>query len=43
MDEIPSEMLKSLGQKAIQDLCDIYKDMYEEGKWSDDFTRTAMI
>src|SRR3989442_7591167 len=43
MDEIPSEMLKSLGEKATQELCDICKDMYEEGKWSDDFTRTAMI
>ncbi len=36
-------MLKSLGEKAIQELCDICKDMYEEEKWPDDFTRTAMI
>src|SRR3989442_13833762 len=43
VDEIPAEMLKSLGEKTIQELCDICKDMYEEGKWSDDFTRTAMI
>src|SRR2546425_9904681 len=43
VDEIPSEMLKSLGEKATQELCDIYKDMYEEGKWPDDFTRKAMI
>ena len=43
VDEIPSEMLKSLGEKATQELCDICKDMYEEGKWPDDFTRTVMI
>ena len=43
VDEIPAEMLKSLGEKAIQERCDICKDMYEEGKWPDDFTRTAMI
>ena len=43
VDEIPAEMLKSLGEKAIQELCDICKDMYEEEKWPDDFTRTAMI
>ena len=41
--EIPSEMLKSLGEKATQELCDICKNMYEEEKWPDDFTRTAMI
>ena len=41
VDEIPSEMLKSLGEKATQELCDICKDMYEEEKWPDDFTRTA--
>src|SRR5207245_2825214 len=43
VDEISSEMLKSLGEKATQKLCDICKDMYEEGKWPNDFTRTAMI
>src|SRR3954471_18301864 len=30
VDEIPSEMLKSLGEKATQELCDICTDMYEE-------------
>ena len=43
VDEIPAEMLKSLGEKATQELCDICMDMYEEEKWPDDFTRTAMI
>jgi endonuclease/exonuclease/phosphatase family metal-dependent hydrolase len=43
LDEIPSEMLKSLGEKAIQELCEICQNIYEEGKWPEDFTRTAMI
>src|SRR5437867_11375118 len=43
VDEIPSEMLKSVGEKATQEVCDICKDMYEEEIWPDDFTRTAMI
>ena len=43
VDEIPVEMLKSLGEKAMQELCDICQSMYEEGKWPDDFTRTAML
>src|SRR6267154_2030669 len=43
VDEIPAEMLKSLGEKAIQELCDICQNMYEEGKWPDDFTTTTMI
>ena len=30
VDEIPLEMLKSLGEKATQELCVIGKDMYEE-------------
>src|SRR3989441_4695386 len=32
VDEIPAEMLKSLGGKATQELCNICKDMYEEEK-----------
>src|SRR6267154_4128728 len=43
VDEIPAEMLKSLGEKAMQELCDICQRMYEEGKWPDDFTRIAML
>src|SRR3989442_11091617 len=43
VDEISAEMLKSLGEKAIQEVCDICKDMYEERKWPHDFTRTVMI
>ena len=43
VDEIPAEMLKSLGEKALQELYEIYKQIYEEGKWPDDFTRLAMI
>ena len=43
VDEITAEMLKGLGEKAIQELCDICQNMYEEGKWPDDFTKTTMI
>ena len=43
VDEIPAEMLKSLGEKAMQELCDICQSMYEEGKLPDDFTRIAML
>ena len=43
VDEIPAEMLKNLGEKAIQQVCEICQDIYEKGKWPDDFTRIAMI
>src|SRR6267154_812637 len=43
VDAIPAEMLKCLGEKATQELCDICQSMFEEGKWPDDFTRTAML
>ena len=43
VDEISAEMLKSQGEKAMQELCDICQSMYEEEKWPDDFTRTAML
>ncbi len=43
VDEIPSEMLKNLGENAINELCGVCQSMYEEGKWPDDFTRIAMI
>ena len=43
VDDIPAEMLKSLGEKALREICEIFQDMYKEGKWPDDFTRAAMI
>lgn len=43
VDEIPAEMVKNLGEKALQEIVDICQSMYEEGKWPDDFTRTVMI
>ena len=43
VDEIPAEMLKCLGEKALQEVCDICQNMYEEGKWPDDFTRATII
>ena len=43
VDEIPSEMMENLGEKALQELCGICQGIYEEGKWPDDFTRMVMI
>ena len=43
LGDIPAEMLKSLKEKALREICEICQDMYEEGKWPNDFTRTAMI
>ena len=43
VDDIPAEMLKNLREKALRKICGICQDMYEEGKWPDDFTRAAMI
>ena len=36
-------MLKRLGDKDLQEIVEICQSMYEEGKWSDEFTRVAMI
>src|SRR5688572_12973056 len=43
VDEISAEMLKNLGKKAMQEVCEICQNIYEKGKWPDDFTRIAMI
>ena len=41
--EIPAELLKRLGEKALQEICGICQSIYEEGKWPDDFTSVVMI
>ena len=43
VDDIPAEMLKSLGKKALREICGICQDINEEGKWPDAFTRATMI
>src|SRR6185436_19546791 len=43
VDDVHAEMLKRLGEKALQEVVDICQNMYEVGKWPDDFTRTVMI
>ena len=43
VDEIPAKMLKNLLEKAMQKVCEICQDIYEKGKWPDDFTRIARI
>ena len=32
VDEVPEEMLKRLGDKALQEIIEICQSMYEEGK-----------
>ena len=32
VDDVPAEMLKSLGEKALREICGICQDMYEGGK-----------
>jgi len=43
VDEIPAEMWKKLGEKPLAEICEIFQNMYEEGKWPDDFKRFVMI
>ena len=41
VDDISAEMLKSLGEKPLQDVVDICQNMYEGKKWPDDFTKMS--
>ena len=43
VDDIPAEMWKNLGEKALEEIYEICQWMYEKGKWPDDFTRVIMI
>jgi hypothetical protein len=43
VDGIPAEFWKTLGDKAMRELVELCKDMYEKGEWPKDFTRIAMI
>ena len=43
VDEIPADLLKRMGDKALTEITEICYKMYEEGKWPDDFTRVVMI
>ena len=43
VDDIPSEFLKMLGDKGIEELVCLCKSMYETGKWPNDFTRLVFV
>ncbi len=43
VDNIPAEFWKVLGEKGIQELVELCKQMYEQGVWPEDFTRVTMI
>jgi Reverse transcriptase (RNA-dependent DNA polymerase) len=43
IDGIPAEFLKALGDKAKEELIEICQQIYETGKWPEDFLRTVMV
>ena len=43
IDCIPAEFLKTLGEKAKGELVEICQQIYETGKWPEDFLRTVMV
>ena len=43
IDEIPAEFIKSLGEKATEELVKICQTIYESGEWPDDFMQTIMV
>ena len=43
IDCIPAEFLKKLGEKAKEELIEICQQIYETGKWPEDFLRTVMV
>ena len=42
IDEIPAEFIKSLGEKATEELVRICQTIYESGEWPDDFMQTII-
>lgn len=42
-DNIPAEILKILGEKATGELIRLCQDIYNTGKWPEDFLQTIMI
>ena len=43
VDGIPAELLKGLGNKAMKELINLSKEMYEKGEWSNDFTKAIIL
>ena len=43
IDCIPAEFLKTLGEKAKEELVEMCQQIYETGKWPEDFLQTVMV
>src|SRR6218665_894241 len=43
IDNIPIEMLKTFGEKAMKELVQLYKERYNTGVWPEDFLQTVMV
>jgi antitoxin component of MazEF toxin-antitoxin module len=43
IDGIPAEILKTLGLEAMKEVIQLCKDMYDQGQWPKDFTRSIII
>lgn len=43
IDNIPAEFLKTLGEKATQELVEICQTIYNTGEWPEDFLQTIMV
>src|SRR6516225_7306849 len=43
VDDVPSEFLKSLGDKGTKEVVRLCKNMYDTGKWPEDFTRLMFV
>ena len=43
IDSIPIEMIKNFGEKAMKELVQLCKDIYNTGVWPEDFLQTIMV
>src|SRR6218665_2906191 len=43
IDNISAEMIKSLGEKATEELVLLCKHMYNKGEWPDDFSKSIVV
>ena len=43
IDNIPAEILRSLGEKALKELIQLCQDIYRTGEWPEVFLQTILI
>ena len=43
MDDVPAEFLKMLEGEALKRLVELCMEIYNTGKWPEDFTKSIMI